>query len=279
MYRTAGLLPDTTYKYLAFDHMGRHFAVVIDSPENAPSIVARNVDRRREASEALGRLGGVILKPMQSGTVDGRSYAIYPYCQPLYESRAAWALQRLWLRPAMLTWLRAATEVTRDRPSSQELEWAFADPLQHIVSMEQMPQALRDGARVARSRLESGAWKPYVCLMHGDLWKGNVLLAPGSYRWDRFSLIDWGGSLVRGYAMFDLIRLSLSFKLGGKGLKREIQDHCRTLECELTDSRSYLLTALGHLGLNLEHFPINRYVQMSSTCWNHLNSAGGNSFD
>ena len=275
-FTAAAPLPDSTRKYLAFDHVGRYFAMVVVSPDAAPSVVARQLERQDLARRVLGPLGHVILEPLQSGTVDGLTYAIYPFCQPVYKSRVAWALQRVRLRQAVLTWLRAATEATLDRPTTQEREQTFAEPLRHIAALEVMPKALRDGASAALMRLEAGAWEPRICLMHGDLWRGNLLLAPGCRRWDRFAIIDWGGSLVHGYGIFDLIRLAISMKLTGRRLEREVRGHCRILGCDLIDAPSYLLAALGYTGMNLDHFPLDRFVEMSSGCWDHLNSVGAN---
>jgi hypothetical protein len=78
---------------------------------------------------------------------------------------------------------------------------------------------------------------PNYVLMHGDFWKGNILIAPkadfpaAGTRWnERFVIIDWPGSITQGYAMFDLIRLAQSFRLSSNALKRDrstLQNPCR----------------------------------------------------
>ncbi len=267
-------LPDSTLKFMAFDHMHRHFAVVICSPPAAPEMVARNVAHKELAQHALGPLGEVVLEPLKFGRVNGLSYAIYPYCRRLETWRLAWAVQRMWLRPALLAWLRAATRETLDDPSPEERENLFRIPLLHLASEDLVPHTIRDAASIARARLERGSWQPRVCLMHGDLWKGNVLLAPGNPGWRTFALIDWAGSLPRGHAIYDLIRVALSMGLKGRRLEQELRAHCQILKCDSVDARGYLLAALGYLGMNLGHFPFESFVALSQNCFDHLDSLG-----
>ena len=273
---TCEVLPDSTLKYLAYDQIGRRKAVVIVSPEAFPNVVASELEQKFLARRALGPLDGVILSPIESGSLDGASYAIYPYCRQLYEWRAAWRLQRTSLRPALLSWLRAATETTLQKPGPQERETAFADPLRHIASLETLPMAVRDGASAALSRLEARQWEPRFCMMHGDLWKGNVLLAPGCRRWNQFILIDWGASMVHGYAIYDLIRIAMSMGPSGRRLKREVSRHCIIMGCDILDAQSYLLAALGHIGMNLDHLSMHKFLHLLSGCWDRLNSIGDN---
>ena len=84
---------------------------------------------------------------------------------------------------------------------------------------------------------------------------------------DRFVVIDWPGSELRGYAIFDLIRMSQSMRLNTRSLRREIASHCQLLNCGMADSLSYLLAALGHIAMNLEHFPVDAYARMADACF------------
>ena len=115
---------------------------------------------------------------------------------------------------------------------------------------------VREGASAALGRLEARAWEPRFCMMHGDLWKGNVLLAPGYRRWNQFALIDWGASMVHGYAIYDLLRLAMSMGLSGRRLEREVSRHCKILGCDIIDAQSYLLASLGYIGMNLDQLPM-----------------------
>ncbi|MCP4006756.1 MAG: phosphotransferase, partial [bacterium] len=112
-------------------------------------------------------------------------------------------------------------------------------------------------------------------LIHNDFWRGNVLLdSTRSGPWpERFVVIDWGGSRVRGHAIFDLIRMADCLKLGDRVLRGEVEAHCRILECELIDARSHLFSALGHLAMNLDRFPLPRFLEMAQQCVQRLDSA------
>jgi hypothetical protein len=51
--------------------------------------------------------------------------------------------------------------------------------------------------------------------------------------------------------------------------------HARILGCETRDLESNLLSAIGHIGLQLEHFPEERYVAMAADCVRGLRGALG----
>jgi hypothetical protein len=106
--------------------------------------------------------------------------------------------------------------------------------------------------------------------MHNDLWKGNILLkncyqSGVSNKLGRkdFVLTDWGGSMMKGYAIYDLIRAARSLKLKKEDLRQQIAAHCQILQCDFTEARYYLLAALGYLGMNLEHFPQHLFVGLA----------------
>lgn len=244
--------------------------VVLCSSPAAPDMAARDVARARLAREALGpSLGGVVLEPLAAGRLDGLSYSVMPFCRPLSDRRVLWAMQRRVLVTPLLTWLAQATERTASPVAASGLDSAFAAPLRHLAGMEQVPGPLRAAAEQAGERLAAGAWRPRHVLMHGDLWKGNVLLRPrdGVAPWHRrFVLIDWAGSEARGYALYDLVRLALSFGLAPSRLGSEVRRHCRLLECDVQDAAAHLAAALGHLALHLEHFPLARFIETAGAC-------------
>ena len=70
--------------------------------------------------------------------------------------------------------------------------------------------------------------------------------------------------------MYDLVRLSESFGLNPPSLSREVLAHCEILSCQQVDATSYLLAALGNIGLNLEHFPVERYLAMCEQVYAYL---------
>ena len=266
---------DSTSKFLGLDRQGRRIAVVICSPSIAPDTVANNLELKKLAWCALGSWSDVILAPFRTGTIHGLSYAAFPYCRSLTASRYLWPAQREWIRPVVLKWLRGATAMTVSDATDREREEGFLTPLEHLVRSESMPIEVRSAAAVAIERLKEGRWQPRHCFMHGDLWKGNILLAPRNRGRRRFVLIDWGSSMVRGYGIFDLLGVASSTKPRRYRLRNEIEAHCEILGCEFADARSHLLAALGHRGMNLGYCPFANYSAASLECLRRLSSIGG----
>jgi hypothetical protein len=274
-------LPDSTRKFLAFDHLRRPFAMAILSSPADSSMVANNLHNEQRAREVLGPLAHVILESLQSGWVEGLSYAIFPLCGTLSRARLARAMQRMWLRESVLRWLHDATELTLSQPTDSDIAEFFVTPLEYLSGFQQMPATIRESAAAALRRLDDASWAPSFCLMHGDLWIGNTLLAPGSESWQQFALIDWGDLMVRGYCIYDLIHFALSTRLSGARLKRTVEAHCRILGCDTQDARSYLAAyfayyALKHYGEPRGHFPIENFILCSLDCFNRLEICLGN---
>jgi aminoglycoside phosphotransferase (APT) family kinase protein len=248
-------------------------AVVLCSSPAAPDMVLRGTTRAAAAAHALGAtLGRKVLVPLAEGRVHGLTYAVMPFCDGLSEAGPRWVVQRVLLRDPVLDWLASATERTAEDVGPGAVEEAFAAPLRHLASLAAVGGVIRAAAGDAAARIASGAWVPRRVLMHGDLWKGNILIrprgdaGPGPWR-QRFAVIDWPGSEVRGYAMFDLVRLALSLQVGPRRLGIEVARHCRALRCDRADAASHLLAALAHLALTLEHFPMDRFVRTAEVCY------------
>ncbi len=227
------------------------------------------MNRAEQAKVALGaQAGSVILDPLDCGRFDGLSYAVLPYCKPLSVSRPWWWLQRAKLAPQLFEWLWHVNERTVRDVSNDDVESRFRAPLQHLISLTMLSESLRAAAKEAEDRLRRRAWVPKVVLSHGDLWKGNILLRsetkPNEHR---FVVIDWAGAELQGHAIYDLVRLAQSLRLHRRGLGREINRHCGVLGCEVIDAKSHLLSALGHLGMNLEHFPVEAYARTAESCF------------
>lgn len=265
----------TTSKYLIVDRWNRPSSVVICSAPEEPDVVSRAVEASQAARRSLGPLGDVVLSPLAWGEISGLSYAVYPFCKDLTKSRYVWVLQRAWLRPRLLRWLRESTQATIHVPTSEEIERDFIAPLSDLHRLRGLPEQVRDSARFALDRLRAGTWSPRHCLMHGDIWKGNLMLAPGSRGWSRFALIDWASSLIQGYGMFDLVSISRSLKLRGEGLRAEVENHCRILGCEFADARSHLACALAYIESHRGNFPWERYLDLATRSLQLLDTIGG----
>lgn len=263
---------DQTYKFLVRSREGESLAVVLCSPGVAPDLIARGARCAVEAKRALGpELGKVVLDPLAEGELKGLSYVVLPYREPLSEKRLAGWLQRRRVRPMVFSWLLGLTRQTMRDVSDADRHARFIRPLGQLAEAAGASDAVRRAGERGLNRLEQGRWTPRYVLMHNDLWKGNILLDGHG----GFVVIDWPGSAVDGYAIYDLARLAESFGLSGGVLGEQVRAHCRVLGCDAQDAVSHLAAGLGHLLQNLEHFPMHRFLPLADDCVRRITSAVG----
>jgi hypothetical protein len=267
LYR--GPLPDSCEVLLLRHRIESSFRMVLMySPGLAPLAVHQSALRAVAAAKALGpALSTRVLQPLLTGEVAGRSYAVVPYLSALAQSRCGWVVQKTQVLPALLDWLYAAMRKTAMAVNPTFVQDRYERPLRALAELEALDQHIREAARFASDRLATSQWIPVQCLMHGDIWKGNLLLRPspaGSWAgWsDRLVLIDWAGSRTDGYPIFDLAQASGAFRFSSARMRRELMRHCLVLRCEPIDCVGYVLAALGALLAKLEHFPMERLVQL-----------------
>jgi O-antigen/teichoic acid export membrane protein len=260
----ANSVEDDARKLLIRSASGRPAAVMIWSSMVDREMAARRAMLARQASQHLGpELGSVVPTILAGGRLEDRSFIVLPY-YPDY-SRSMWnaPLQSLRLWPKVLDWLRAATQVTRREPASDEVQHHFENPLAFIRDGQFSPR-LRHAARDALDRLHTAKWRPQLVLAHNDLWRGNILATRPTFSGTQpFMIIDWAGSRVNGQAMYDLVRFSQSIKLSHARLRSEILSHCEIVSAESVDASSYLLASVGYLGMHLGYFPREHYLRVA----------------
>jgi hypothetical protein len=259
---------DEIAKFILSDAMGRPVGMLHLSSEVSPNLAARGAAMALDAARSLGAAGGShVLQAAATGVCDGRTFAVYPYQAHLSRWRVLRAMQRVRLRGYVLQWLRSIAESTTHDLAQADREASVVEPLRFIERAEGVSVEARSIAREAIDRIAQGRWTPRAVLMHGDLWSGNILLDPTRpFRARGFCVIDWAGATARGFGVYDLVRLGMSFRLTPARLRREIEDHCGILECEPRDGLSHLVAALGVLGRQRECFPFDRYVAMANRC-------------
>ncbi len=263
---------DQSFKFLVRSTEGDPVAVVLCSPAISPDLVDKAMRCAREAKEALGPgLGQAVLEPLGEGRLSVRSYAILPYCQPLSEKRIVGWLERRRLRPKVFDWLLGLTRQTMRDITTADKHARFIRPLGHLAELRGASDSLRLAATHGLERLDQGRWTPRHVLMHNDLWKGNILLGGEG----GFVVIDWPGSVINGYAAYDLVRLAESFSLSDRALGEQARAHCRQLGCEPQDLSAHLAAGLGHLSMNLDHFPMDLFLPMAEACVRRVSSAVG----
>ena len=248
-------------------------AVVSVSSVLFPDMVDRAMEGAEMARELLGpQLGSHVLVALARARPGGRSCAVLPYCQALREVALLRRLDSLRVSAAVFDWRLSVTRATVFPATHEGTRDRFADRLAHLASLAVVDDDVRRSAKVALQRLESGAWRPRHALMHGDLWRGNLLLrrpaagAPREGVADRFVVSDWPGAERQGYPIFDLVRLALSLGTGQRRLAAEIARHCEALGCERRDASGSLLAGLGHIALSLGEFPIERFAIIVRAC-------------
>lgn len=273
LLRPATHLADDVMKLRIRDARGRTVAVALCSSLQWPDMVARAVERARQASDALGEdLGSAVLLPEHEGCRDGRSYAVLPFCEPLATERLLWPIQRSRIGRAVGNWLAASGARTCRPLEPHELVTNFRNPLEALSRMNGVSERLQRAAAHALVRLNDAAWTPRHVLMHGDLWEANVLVAENRHG---FVLIDWAGCKTDGFGIFDLVRWATSMRFPSRRLRANLAIHCKHLECDFEDARSNLLAALADLGTNLDQFPREEFSLMADRCLATLQRAGG----
>lgn len=280
LLRPPGTLLDSVTTLLVQDGDGRPNGIVQCSASRATGaddLVRREVDRGQAARAALGpRLGDALLEPLLVADDGDRTFAAYPLCRPMPEARWRWVAARLGLRGPLLDWLFEVTRTTRREPTPDDLTRDFTRPLEAVAGDPRLSPPLRAGAREALARLEAGAWRPVHTVVHGDLWRGNVLRWPRRIWWRErpprlpFVLIDWRGSRARGHPIVDLLRLIDLLRGGARTLRRQLERHCWALGCEPDDARGYLLAGIGAGGMSLGCMEPRRWVLGAEALWSQL---------
>jgi hypothetical protein len=270
------VLVDATSKFVVRDGAGNPELVLLCSAAGGPEIVARGAERARATADALGDdLGRAVLLPVAEGDVNGRTFAIFPYCTPLTGSGPRWWIQRSIVRPRVVQWLLDSSRRTAIPVADDQLERCVHEPLNEMVADDGHSSALRALADEALRATHARTWQPRHVFMHDDLWVGNVLIdqrSAGGRTFGRFVVIDWAGSRVRGYPLYDFLRLSISFGLAGGPFFRALDQYCTTLGYTRTEGCYAFANAAAELGQRLEHWPRSTYLSTIHHCYRKLMS-------
>jgi thiamine kinase-like enzyme len=184
-----------------------------------------------------------------------KSYAVWLQRQSL-SSRRIWSrIEWLILAPKIYRWLRDIASQTK----------TIGDVSKFVANLERLQQidALAKPIKLAASESAEAFRKrdipPLNVVQHSDLTKDNILKASTNMG---FIVVDWAGAKINGAPYFDLVKFSLSVGASATTLRREIAIHSRLLDCDERHALAYVLSGLGALHLELEHFPEDRFVKL-----------------
>jgi len=258
---SSGMTADATQTFLVGEVPPKVLQI---SPAAFPDVVRQAAEKSQLAQAALGSaLGWAVVTPIETWDIDGVSCALFEQLTPMAAKGLRRRFQIRRMTPAVLGWLRGVAALDRG---------ANRDAYKCLSALANCPyESLRAAADESLDRLNHGAFSPRSRVMHTDFWIGNLLLDPGGDL--DFRVIDWRGSKVDGFPIFDLIRFAESVKLSPKKLRRELEAHSQQLGCELGDLRSYLLAALGSVWLNLDQFPPERFASLAERVLRTLEQA------
>ncbi|MHC5211500.1 MAG: aminoglycoside phosphotransferase family protein [Planctomycetota bacterium] len=255
---------DSPDVYRLRDPGGSVTGILYVAREANEQMVDRMLDRADAVRSALGEpLGQRVVREVWRGDWQGRRAAVFPYYQSLETTqRLIYRMLRRRMRRHLYEWLHAVLQASR-----RDID-DTADARRALTFMREeagVSSPIQDEADRLLDRLARGAWVPSTSVMHQDLWLGNVLLMQ-PYKPASFVVIDWAGSQLRGWPLFDLLRLVASMGDARNGL-RELARHVQTLGGEPQDASGAVLCALGGIGLDLEHFPPSEYREMCERTW------------
>lgn len=251
----AALVVDSSSKFHVSLPDGAAYFAIVSSAAN-PNMLQRAVENAATAHACLSRpVSAPVLSPVANGRVKGLSFAVWPFRRALLDSgRAGRFLRFFQYAPRICDWHIDFVSETL-RPAAPE---TYCRNLEVITADTHFSQEIRDAASLATERLRAGDGSPRHCLQHGDFWIGNILM-PASGDDAPFFVIDWSGMTQDGYPYIDLCRMLMSVRCSQRFAARQLSVLQSRVGGDKTDMIASVLSSLGHLGRNLEHFPPDRY--------------------
>jgi hypothetical protein len=248
------LVADETAKYRIATTGGDLFLIV--SNETSPLLVKRGADRQREIRGKLHGLAAESIElPIHEGFISDKSYAVWRRRKPLSSSRIWSRIEIRMIAPKIYRWLKDVASQTVTKADVGRLIFG----LERLRQVAGLSRLIGIAAAAAADGFRAGDIPALQIVQHSDLWSGNILKAPCK---PGFIIIDWAGARLDGAPFFDLINLAISVGASRSKLRTEVMVHSQMLGCDPRHALAYVLSGLGALHLDLEHFPESRFVAL-----------------
>lgn len=264
------LVDDATQNYLVFINNHKPAkAFVIVSPKKSPGAVRSGYEKLSEFANNIGEtLAKKILMPIEIGECNGLTYSISRYYRPLHKARIVRQLDQFVVKKGLIDWVIGVAKVTQNVASEEEKEEKFTNLLLALAVAPELPQTHKRLALEAAQAIKANTWQPILVSAHNDLWCGNLLRNNDTV----FSIIDWNGAMLKGYAFYDLIRVATSFNLSKLTFGYAMKNYCEALQCDKTHAKYYLISAWAYLYSDLGDWQYDRFLYSVDFSMRYLES-------
>jgi len=269
-FKTEVLVDDATQNYLVFtDKTQLAKAFVIVSPNKVPDAVKSGYEKLHEFANNIGEtLAKKLLIPLEVGECNGLTYSISRYYRPLHSKLLLRQFDQFLVKKELINWVIEVAKVTQKKATEKEKEEHFTKLLFALADAPELPLIYKNIALIALNAIKDKTWQPLLVSAHNDLWCGNLLRNDDTI----FSIIDWNGATLKGYAFYDLIRAAISLNLGKLAFRRAMKKYCEAIQCDKTQAKYYLISTWAYLYSDLGDWQYDRFLYSVDVSMRYLES-------
>lgn len=246
-------------------------SIIIISNNRFPNFVSEAVGRTVLVAKKLeSQLSERVLSPSVAGTHGLQSYAFWPRHMAIADNRVLKRIQILSVYKGVFQWLGDMAQTTRLPVSlGEDLKRQYTDPLTYLINQDFISAAIKGIATQVLSAMQDNTFRPVSVVQHGDFWYGNILLEKSwplpLHTPKPFFIIDWAGANVHGYPYVDPLRFLMSIGKRDNEILHFLDLYGTKCGLPINDVLSYVCAYIGHLGMNRNEFPLDRYLKLIDT--------------